>query len=110
MAGAVLRSAALGDGPEGVGAGQIGTVRRTCDPRRRAPSARVSDTRGVLSGMAQMPLADTYAGHAPRVTFRVPPGVIAGVDEVAARRGVKRSELVRLALVELLDREAALPA
>ena len=60
--------------------------------------------------MAQQPLADTYQGDAPRVTFRVPPGIVADVDEVATRRGLKRSELVRLALVELLDRETALPA
>lgn len=73
-------------------------------------SARGSDPHDLLSGMAQQPLANTYEGRAPKVTFRVPPGVVADVDEVATRRGLKRSELVRLALVELLDREAALPA
>jgi metal-responsive CopG/Arc/MetJ family transcriptional regulator len=60
--------------------------------------------------MSQQPLAVGYDGDAPRVTFRVPPGVIAGVDEVAARRGLRRSELVRLALEELLERETARPA
>ncbi len=60
--------------------------------------------------MAQEPLADTYEGDAPRITFRVPPGTVAGVDEVAARRGVKRSDVIRRALDELIEREAALPA
>jgi Arc/MetJ-type ribon-helix-helix transcriptional regulator len=57
-----------------------------------------------------MALDADHDGHAPRVSFRVPPAYVAGMDELAARRGVKRSEVLRLALAELLDREAAATA
>ena len=40
------------------------------------------------------------------VGVRIPAPTVALLDQLAAARGVHRSEMVRLAVAELLDREA----
>jgi predicted transcriptional regulator len=42
--------------------------------------------------------------RAPQVTFRLPPPAVAAVDRVAAREGRTRSQVIRSAVEELLDR------
>ena len=69
-----------------------------------APFVIVAATKFVMPP----PIDKTRApgsGRAPFIGFRIQDALLAGVDELAERRGVNRSEVVREALAAYLDSE-----
>lgn len=55
--------------------------------------------------MAQAPLDEGASGKAPQVAARLSRQQVEDLDELAARRGVHRSVLIRQAVADLLERE-----
>jgi metal-responsive CopG/Arc/MetJ family transcriptional regulator len=56
--------------------------------------------------MARRPLTPGAVGDAPRLIAAVPARMLDRLDELVRQRGITRSEFVRQAIDDALDREA----
>lgn len=69
-------------------------------------SARVPRTRANVARMRQ-PVGPGYVGEAPIVRVRIAPDQRDELDALAAARGVTRSEIVRQAITQAIEKELA---